>query len=245
MVACILAFLGIYTALLGLAGFIVNMWWKVTLFDFDLPITVVCLVIGFLVSLCVLGYIRMMGELSGDEDSKVIQLTFKATMRLGFYALIASAALQGYLRVMDTADQFFLQDSESIKAALASTEPVISGMLFFVSMALPVFIGLPIFILLFFQQSFQEYVTVSYREIGGMNIEMSRSDSYLPIWPTLLIAILISAVILFLSVTPLIFLLIIPFAIYIYGCPDKNKMITAGVISGIIALAALIYIFVA
>lgn len=245
MIACILAFIGIYATILGIAGFIVKASWSVYIFDIYVPASAICLVGGFLVSLCVLGFIRMMGEQSGNEDQQVIQKSFKVTAMLGFLALIATCIIQGYLRIQCKLDTFFIHQSEYLVAKLQYTELINNLKLFLISLALPVIVGLPIFILLFFEQSFQEYVTVSYREIAGMRVETSRSDSYLPIWPTLIIGILISAALIFLALTPLIYLLLIPFSVYLFGCPDKKKMILAGVISGIISIAGIIIIFVA
>lgn len=245
MIACILAFIGIYATLLGITGFVVNAWSMVTIFDIKVPVSVVLLVSGFLVSLCVLGFIRMMGEQSGNEDSEDIQKGFKATAMLGFWALIATCIIQGYLRIQFGFKEFFIYQSENLAAVLQLAEPVDEVIMFFISIALPVMVGLPVFILLFFQQSFQEYVTVSYREIAGMRVEMSRSDSYLPIWPTLIIGILLSVALIFLALTPLVYLLLVPFSVYLFGCPDKKKMITAGVVSGIVAIAGIIIAFVA
>ena len=88
MIACILAFIGMYATVLGVAGFIVNAWWTVTISGLTVPVNALCLIGGFVVSLCILGFIRMMGELSGREDPKLIQKAFKTTAMLGFWALI-------------------------------------------------------------------------------------------------------------------------------------------------------------
>ncbi len=244
MVACVLAFIGIYATVLGIAGIVLNVFWSIPVSGINLPISVICMVGGFLLSLCVLGYMRMMGELSGDEDAKVIQTTLKVTLQLGFIAVFVASAIQGFLRIEYLADKFFIHKSEQIASALKATEPTLKGILFCLSIAIPILIGLPVFIFLFFGQSFQEYVTVSYKEIGGMDIEMSRSESYLPIWPTLIIGLLVSAIAIFFAVTPLIFLLIVPFATYIFGSPVKKKMKTAAIISSIIVAVALILIFI-
>ena len=79
--------------------------------------------------------------------------------------------------------------------------------------------------------------------MGGEDVETSRSDAYLPIWPTLIIGLVLSAALIFLALTPLAYLLIVPFAILLFGYPNKKRIITASVISGILAVVAVILSF--
>ena len=244
MFACILAFWGIYVAVLGLACFVMQMQWQVTVFNMSVPISALCLMVGFLLALCVLVYMRVIGKLAGSEEKRVIKSTVGSTAKLGFFAIVASMVLQAYLRIACLADGLFLNSSEAIKLALQGTEPTIEGRLVFFALLLPLLSGLPLFIILFYKQSFKEYVTVTYKNVDGVKVELNRSDSYLPIFPTLLIGLLISFVLLFVAATPLIYLMIVPFAIYLYGKRDKKRMKSVGIISGIIALAAIILVFV-
>lgn len=243
MIWCILAFLGIYTAMLGIAGFALNMWWPIPLFGINIPLCGLCLIVGFLVSLCVLGFIRMMGELSGSEDPKVIYTTVRATAWLGFLSAIAVCAIQSYLRIEFSADKFLLHKSEWIADSLQLSDPTSETMLLFLMIALPVLIGISVFIFAFYAQSFDEYVTVHYVEMGGSDVEISRSDAYLPIWPTLLVGLVLAAVLIFLALTPLAYLLLIPFPVLLFGYPNKKKMITAAAITGAVAVVAVILTF--
>ena len=243
MTFCVLAFVGIYAAVLGIAAMLLNIWWPISLFGMNATISLLCFGAGVLLSFIVLGFIRMMGELSGDEDPDVIYHTTRITAFLGLLATVAAAAIQSYFRMTYGIKNFLLHKGAWLQDILEFPSATTDGMLFFLVLALPLLIGIPIFIFTFYAQSFDEYVTVHYVEMGGEDVETSRSDTYLPIWPTLVIGLLLSAALIFLALTPLVYLLIVPFAILLFGYPNKKRIITASVISGILAVVAVILSF--
>ena len=243
MAACVLAFVGIYAAVLGIGVLSLDIWWEIPLFGMVSPFWAICLLGGFLVSLCVLGYIRMMGELSGEEDPDVIYHTTRITAFLGLLATVAVCTIQSYFRMTYDINNFLLHKGAWLQDVLALEEPTLEGNLAVLVLALPVLIGIPFFVFAFFAQSFDEYVTVHYMQIAGGKVETGRSEAYLPIWPTLIIGLLLSAALIFLALTPLVYLLIVPFAILLFGYPHKKKIIASSVVSGIIAVVAVILAF--
>ena len=240
---CVLAFIAIYAAVLGVATITLDIQWEIPISDINAPIWGIFMLGGLLASICVLGIIRMMGELSGNEDPDVIYHTTKITAFLGLLATVAACAIQTYFRIAFDINNFLWYKGEWLQDALKLDVPTLDGMLLFLALALPVLIGIPVFIFAFYAQSFDEYVTVHYVEMGGEDVETGRSDAYLPIWPTLIIGLLLSAALVFLALTPLAYLLIVPFAILLFGYPDKKRIITASVISGILAVVAVILSF--
>lgn len=243
MIFCVLAFIAIYAAVLGVATITLDIQWQIPISDITAPIWGIFMLGGLLASICVLGVIRMMGERSGKEDPDVVYRTTRITAWLGLLATVAICAIQTYFRTAFDINNFLFYKGEWLQDALKLSAPTLDGMLLFLALALPVLIGIPVFIFAFYSQSFDEYVTVHYVEMGGEDVETGHSDAYLPIWPTLLVGLLLSAALVFLALTPLAYLLIVPFAILLFGYPDKKRIITASVISGILAVVAVILSF--
>ena len=80
MIFCVLAFIAIYTAVLGVATITLDIQWQIPISDITAPIWGIFMLGGLLASICVLGYIRMMGERSGKEDPDVVYRTTRITV---------------------------------------------------------------------------------------------------------------------------------------------------------------------
>ena len=156
MIFCVLAFVGIYVAVLGIAALSLNIWWPITLFEMNASISLLCFGAGVILSFIVLGYIRMMGELSGKEDPDVIYHTTRITAWIGLLATVAAAAIQSYFRMTYGIKSFLLHKGAWLQDVLKFSEISLDGNLLFLVLALPMLIGIPIFIFAFYAQSFDE-----------------------------------------------------------------------------------------
>ena len=238
MAACIIAFISMFTFAFSLVllGYIPGSMFT-TLLDGAAPLPMMIMLIGLIGTVITLLYIRnILGSSACKVERWKLEESYSFALRAGLVASVVAALAEAYLRISHGAPDLFVIQAESIakivgaKGALETAE----GLILALSFAALLFVGLPWFILGYFSGDFSEYVTVTTTEYCGETIETDRSESYLPVGRFVLLGLLLSAPIILLSVTPLVYFYPTPFVALLFGKGDKKKMKSAAIASAVV-----------
>ena len=238
MAACIIAFISMFTFVFSLVllGYIPGSMFT-TLLDGAAPLPMMIMLIGLIGMIITLLWIRnVLGGSACEVDRYTFTEAYSFSLRAGLFASVISALLQTYLRITHGASDLFFIKAESIAAVIGTAGALETpeGVILAVSLAVLLFVGLPWFILGYFNGDFAEYVTVTMTEYCGETIETDRSESYLPVWRFVLLGLLLAAPILLLSVTPLIYFYPVPFAAILFGGGDEKRMKSVAIATAVI-----------
>ena len=239
---CIASFISIFAFVFGIAILGMVPGSMAIIVEEIVPLPMGIMFVGFVASIIVLLVIRSFGDYVADIENKTLSVAIDGLSKLALVLSLLLCALQVYLRITYNEWGFFVT-GDNFNAAFnnASFEDN-DYLLFFIGTASTLFLGLPLYIIAFFNGDFGRYVTVTHTQLSdGETYESGRSESYITVGQFIIMGLLLTVPFIVLSNSMLCYLFPAGFAALKFAKHSKKALTTALIIFGVIALGLLIF----
>lgn len=239
---CIASFLSMFTFVFGIALMIILPSSMSIVIEQMIPLPMAIMVVGFILAVIIILVIRSMGNFLCEIDNKTLFTAFNGLCKFALIVSVLLCAIQAYLRITYNEWGFFVC-GENLKSAFENPGfENIDFLLFFSSLISTLFLGLPLYVIAFFNGDFSQYVTVTHTYLSdGSSYESGRSEAYVSIAQFIIMALLLTIPFVGLGSSIISYLFPAGFAAILYARKGKKQLITALIIFGAIALGLTIF----
>lgn len=239
---CIASFLSMFVFVFGIALMGMIPGSTSIVIEQIIPLPMGIMTVGLIASVITILVIRSMGNLFCDIENKTLSSTFDSLCKFALIISLALCAVQVYFRITYNEWEFFVTGN-NLKAAFqnASFEDK-KFLIFFISSIATFFLGLPLYVIAFFNGDFRQYVTVTRTQLSdGSSYESGRSEAYVTVGQFIIMGLLLTVPFVVLSQSMLCYLFPAGFAALLFMRKGKKLLTASLIITGIIALGLLIF----